>query len=70
MAQLGAIALWKNYKTDATATIRNYKKALALGYTKSIGEIYKAAGVSFDFSATYIKELSQFVQSEIKELQK
>lgn len=70
MAQLGAIALWKNYKTDATTTISNYKKALSLGYTKSIGEIYAAAGVRFDFSATYIKELSQFVQSEIDALQK
>ena len=39
--------------------------ALSLGYTKTIPEIYKAAGIKFDFSRGYIKELMDFVRGEI-----
>lgn len=66
MAQLGAIAVWKNYKSNPEKTIGQYKKALSLGYTKSIGEIYEAAGISFNFSRDYVRELMQFVKKEIE----
>ena len=46
----------------------NYKAALELGYTKSIGEIYETAGIQFDFSSTYVKELIDFVWSELAKL--
>lgn len=65
-AQLGAIAIWKNYKENPIKTIQQYKEALSLGYTKSIGDIYKTAGISFDFSGEYVKELATFIQEEIK----
>jgi len=68
MAQLGAIAIWKNYRTDPKQTLRQYKNALSLGYTKTIGEIYEAAGIKFDFSANNISELALFVSDEIKKL--
>ena len=63
-AQLGAIAVWRNYKTKPKEAIEQYKQALALGYTKSIPEIYAAAGIKFDFSPAYIKELMDFVKAE------
>ena len=63
-AQLGAIAVWRNYKRNPAEAVKKYKEALALGYTKSIPEIYKAAGIKFDFSPAYIKELMDFVKSE------
>ncbi len=68
MAQLGAIAVWRNYKSDPSKAIANYKAALELGYTKSIGEIYETAGIQFDFSSTYVKELIDFVWSELAKL--
>ncbi len=64
MAQLGAIAVWKNYKTNKNKALDQYKSALSLGYTKNIGEIYETAGIEFNFSSNYIKELCQFVISE------
>ena len=64
MAQLGAIAVWRNYKQNPTDTLQKYKNALALGYTKTIPELYKAAGIKFDFSPEYVKELADFVKSE------
>lgn len=68
MAQLGAIAVWRNYKNDPSKAIQQYKEALRLGYTMSIPEVYKAAGIRFDFSEKYIKELIDFVRLEIKKL--
>jgi len=68
MAQLGAIALWRNYKEDPKKALDNYENALKLGYTKSIGEIYKTAGIKFDFSRTYVKELADFVKSEMEKI--
>jgi oligoendopeptidase F len=67
-AQLGAIAVWRNYKKDEKKAIEQYKKALALGYTKTIPEIYKAAGIEFNFSPAYVKELADFVKSEYEKL--
>lgn len=66
MAQLGAIAIWKNYKENPEKTVEQYLYALSLGYTKTIPELYAAAGVKFDFSQDYVKELVQFIHSEIK----
>ncbi len=67
-AQLGAIAVWRNYKINPQQAIADYKAALALGYTKSIPEIYKTAGIKFDFSPNYIKELMDFVKEEYQKL--
>ncbi|MDX5349078.1 MAG: M3 family oligoendopeptidase [Hymenobacteraceae bacterium] len=67
MAQLGAIAVWKNYKQNPMQGLEAYKRALSLGYTATIGEIYEAAGIKFDFSASYIKSLVEFVKGEMEE---
>jgi oligoendopeptidase F len=68
MAQLGAIAMWRNYKNDPAKTMEQYKAALALGYTKSIPEVYETAGVKFDFSQEYVSELASFVKGELAKL--
>jgi len=68
IAQLGAIAVWKNYKKNPEKGLEMYLNALKLGYTKTINEIYKTAGIDFNFSASYVKELADFVKSEIKKL--
>ncbi len=65
MAQLGAIAIWRNYQKDRKSTLEAYFNALKLGYTAPIGAIYKAAGIRFDFSRPYIKELSDFLKLEL-----
>jgi oligoendopeptidase F len=69
IAQLGAISIWKNSKQDLKKAVENYKKALRLGYSKSIPEIYKSAGISFDFSDNYVKELANFVVNELNTIE-
>ena len=68
MAQLGAIAVWRNYKQNSNEALDAYENALKLGYTKSIGDIYATANIKFDFSASYVRELAVFVKSELEAL--
>lgn len=68
MAQLGAIAVWRNYKNDPHKALDHYEAALRLGYTRSIPDIYKAAGIKFDFSQQYVKELADFVKQELAKI--
>ena len=68
MAQLGAIAMWRSYKDLGEQGLDNYMNALKLGYTKTIGEIYETAGIKFDFSANYVKELADFIKDELEKL--
>ncbi|MES2807946.1 MAG: M3 family oligoendopeptidase [Bacteroidota bacterium] len=67
-AQLGAIAVYKNYKENPEKALEQYLAALKLGYTKTIKEIYETAGIQFDFSAGYVKELADFIKAEIAKL--
>lgn len=68
MAQLGAIAIWKQYRENPDSTIANFISALKLGYTRPIGEIYEAAGIRFDFSRENVRSLGEFVRKELENL--
>lgn len=68
IAQLGAIAVWRNYKQNPEKALEDYLSALKLGYTKTIGEIYQTAGIQFNFSKEYVHELMQFVKTELDKL--
>ena len=68
IAQLGAIGLWMQYKKDSEKALDNYTKALSLGATKTLPELYKAAGLQFDFSSENIKTLMEFVNDEMEKL--
>jgi oligoendopeptidase F len=68
MAQLGAIAVWRNYKKNPKQAIQQYKDALILGSTRSIPDVYTTAGIRFDFSENYIRELADFVKEELEKV--
>src|SRR5207244_1596120 len=66
IAQLGAIGMWMQYRQNKETTINNYCNALSLGGTRTLPELYKTAGLEFDFSPQKIKVLMDFVQSQMK----
>jgi oligoendopeptidase F len=66
MAQLGALAVWRNFRNDKEDALRKYINALSLGYRATINDIYSVAGIKFDFSKTYIRELTSFVREQLK----
>jgi oligoendopeptidase F len=69
IAQLGAIGMWMQFKKDREAALDNYCSALSLGGTATLPELFKAAGLSFDFSASAIRSLMQFVRQELEALE-
>lgn len=68
IAQLGAIGLWQQYKQNPANAINNYITALSLGGTRTLPELFKAAGLDFNFSPDYIKGLMEFVKKEADSL--
>ncbi len=68
IAQLGAIGLWMQYKLDPKRAIDNYIRALSLGGTKTLPELYAAAELKFDFSPAHIKVLMDFVKEQMDNL--
>ncbi len=68
IAQLGAIGMWMQYKKNPEQALDNYMNALSLGGTKTLPELYNAAGLTFDFSAENIKTLMEFVNEEMEKI--
>ncbi len=68
IAQLGAIGLWKQFKENKEQAINNYMAALELGGTRTLPELYEAAGLQFNFSPDYISELMLFVHEELEKV--
>lgn len=68
IAQLGAIGMWMQYKKNPEQALNNYINALSLGGTKTLPDLYAAAGLKFDFSPAYIKTLMEFVNEEMENL--
>ncbi|MEO6488709.1 MAG: M3 family oligoendopeptidase [Ferruginibacter sp.] len=65
IAQLGAIGMWMQYKNNKEEALENYCNALSLGGTKTLPELYRIAGLEFDFSPERIKVLMDFVSDEM-----
>ncbi len=68
IAQLGAIGLWMQYQQDPKKALENYIKALSLGGTKTLPELYAVAGLKFDLSPSHIKTLMEFTNKEMDKI--
>lgn len=69
IAQLGALAIWRNYKLNPAQGLSQYLDALQLGYSRPIPEIYKTAGITFDFSEEYVRTCIEFCLEEYKKIE-
>ncbi len=68
IAQLGALQVWMNARKDPKKALADYRKGLALGGSRPLPELYKAAGIKFDFSPEIIKPLVEAVTEEWEKL--
>ena len=68
IAQLGAIGMWMQYQINPNQALENYMNALSLGGTKTLPELYKTAGIEFNFSPNYVKSLMDFTNQELEKL--
>ncbi len=65
IAQLGALQVWLNSKTNKAKALADYKSALALGGSRPLPELFAAAGCKFQFDAQTIKPLIQLARTEL-----
>lgn len=70
IAQLGAIGLWQQFKQNKEQAVNNYITALSQGGTKTLPELFKLAGLHFDFSPKIVGNLMSFVHGEMAALTK
>ncbi len=68
IAQLGALQLWLNSKKDLQKTLTQYQKTLESGGSKTLPELFKAAGLEFDFSEGAVEPLMKEIEKELKQL--
>jgi len=69
IAQLGALGIWLiSLEQSEEAALAAYKKALSLGGSRPLPELFKAAGLPFDFGAETVGRLVDRVQSELDKL--
>lgn len=69
IAQLGAMQVWCAAKKDQAKAVADYRKALALGGSRPLPELFEAAGIKFDFTAETIGPLMEEVVAELEALE-
>jgi oligoendopeptidase F len=69
IAQLGALQVWRRALEDQGDAVARYRAALALGGTRSLPEIYAAAGARLVFDAPTMADLVGLVEAHIERLQ-
>ncbi len=68
IAQLGALQVWANSRSDWARALSDYKKSLAIGGSRPLPELFAAAGCRFQFDAATVRRLVGLVRSELRKL--
>jgi oligoendopeptidase F len=69
LAQLGAAQVWANSLSDYDAAVKAYRKALSLGSTVTLPELFQAANAKFAFDAATLKRSVDLMEQTIEELE-
>ncbi len=69
MAQVGALQVWRNSLTNRSQALTNYRQALALGGTKTLPQLFAAAGAEFRFDTALLTELVALIEQTTAELE-
>ena len=69
LAQLGAVQVFGNARRDQKKAVADYRKALALGATVPVPELFAAAGAKFAFDAKTLKEAVDLLEEVIAEME-
>jgi oligoendopeptidase F len=69
LAQLGAVQVWANARRDQKKAVADYRKALALGATVPLPELFAEAGAKFAFDAQTLKEAVDLIEKVIVEME-
>jgi oligoendopeptidase F len=69
IAQLGAFQLWlKSVKEGETAAVDAYIRALRLGGSRPLPELFAAAGIRFDFGESTVASIVEAAERQLETL--
>lgn len=68
IARLGAAQIWRNAMSNPSEALRKYRKALSLGCTVSLPELFEVAGARFAFDTDTLREAVGLLEQTIEEL--
>lgn len=69
LAQLGAMQVWRNALANQAGAVAAYRRALALGGTVPLPDLYAAAGARFAFDAGTLGEMVDLAMDTIARLE-
>ncbi len=69
MAQIGALQVWRNSLEDPASALTAYRRALALGGTQTLPQLFNAIGAEFRFDTDMLQSLVELIESTIAELE-
>jgi oligoendopeptidase F len=69
IALLGAVQVWANARKDQKKAVSDYRKALALGATVPLPQLFAAAGARFAFDTQILKEAVDLMEEVIAEME-
>lgn len=69
LAQLGAVQVWRNALTDQAGAVASYRRALALGGTVSLPQLYATAGAKFAFDPATLRTAVSLMEETITTLE-
>ena len=69
IAQLGALQVWRRSQQDLGRAVHKFRGALALGRSRPLPELFRAAGLRFDFSERTLKPLIRELERELSALE-
>lgn len=69
LAQLGAVQVWHSALSDQAGAVAAYRRALALGGTRPLPELYAAAGAKFAFDTATVSEAVALIEQTLDQLE-
>jgi len=70
LAQLGAVQVWSNALKDRAGAVAAYRRALAIGGTVPLPDLYAAAGANLAFDEQTLKSAVDLMENTIDSLDK
>ena len=69
IAQIGALQLWlRSLEEGEDVALDAYKKAMRLGGSRPLPELFEAAGLTFEFGPAVVGTLVERVQTELDKI--
>lgn len=69
LAEMGALQVWRNALHNQAQAVADYRHALAIGDTRPLPELFRAAGARFAFDSQTLGELMDLIEHKLGELE-